>query len=132
MKDINSLKESLNRALKEEIPALDENLRNKIVEVTLKVIEKSAIFQQTPTNSKELQSLIEPVIWKVAKALESKLDKVKEELIKNDDENTLNLARAIGSVVNERANGIEKSIEQAKDDIEKTIRDINWQNDRLY
>jgi gas vesicle protein len=129
MKDINSLKESLNRALKEEIPALDENLRNKIVEVTLKVIEKSAIFQQAPTNSKELQSLIEPVIWKVARALEENLGK---KIVAENMELAGDLASAIGERINNLERNLENKIDKAKEDIEKTIRDINWQNDRLY
>jgi hypothetical protein len=129
MKDKSSLKESLDKALKEEIPALDEKLRNKVVEVTLKVIEKSAILQKTRTNSEELQSLIEPVIWKVAKVLEENL---KKEMYNQHVELAQGIGSAIGSGNRELADEIIKEIDRAKDDIEKTIRDINWQNNRLY
>jgi actin-like ATPase involved in cell morphogenesis len=125
-------------AKSKEIPVLqDERVRREITDLALQVLnEMAGTLDLSNLKAQELQSLIEPVIWKVAKALESKLDKVKEELIKNDDQNTIALAegmsRIIGRGNREVADEIKQEIRSAKEEINKTISDIAYQSQRIW
>jgi actin-like ATPase involved in cell morphogenesis len=133
--------ESYKRALldkSKEVPVLqDERVRKEITDLAVQVLnEMAGTLDLSSLKAQELQSLIEPVIWKVAKALENKLDRVKEELIKNDDQNTMALAegmsRIIGRGNREAIDEIKQEINQAKKEINKTISDIAYQSQRIW
>jgi len=126
--------ENYKRALlskSKEIPVLqDERVRREITDLALQVLnEMAGTLDLSNLKAQELQSLIEPVIWKVAKALEENL---KKEMI----DQHMDLAGALGKVIGRRnrdaVDEIKAEIQSAKKDIEDKISDEMYQAQRIW
>jgi gas vesicle protein len=121
---------------------LPASLKEQIAQMAVEVLknleaEGRLEFPKTAECSPELLSAVEAAVAKVAaelqRELERKMDKVKEEIIANDDENTLNLAKVMGKAGGE----IKARIELAKDELREEIKDakseiIKEQQDLAY
>jgi hypothetical protein len=130
--------ENYKRALltkSKEIPVLqDERVRREITDLALQVLnEMAGTLDLSNLKAQELQSLIEPVIWKVAKALEENLGKrIKKEMFDQHMELAGDLGAVIGRAQREIVESVSSKIEDAEKNISKTISDIAYQSERIW
>jgi hypothetical protein len=126
--------ENYKRALltkSKEIPVLqDERVRREITDLALQVLnEMAGTLDLSNLKAQELQSLIEPVIWKVAKALEENLTKkVHNDLVELAGLVGEGLGRTRRIIIDE----ISEKINSAKDEINNKISDEMYQSQRIW
>ncbi|SMP08921.1 hypothetical protein SAMN06265339_0671 [Desulfurobacterium pacificum] len=130
--------ENYKRALltkSKEIPVLqDERVRKEITDLALQVLnEMAGTLDLSNLKAQELQSLIEPVIWKVAKALEENLkEEIRKEMLDQHMEMGGALSKVIGKAQREIVESVSSKIEDAEKNISKTISDIAYQSERIW
>jgi len=99
----------------------DENLRRILTDLAVGVFEK---MEKVPSFSspEEFNKMMEPLIEKLAQAVEERIGKSEEKIVKETEEMLKELAGAVGEVIGRRSGDVVSDIYRKLDDVEWKLR----------